>query len=235
MSENKYKILSGSALKCLAMVCMLIDHTAATLLASSPITVFRYGDHIVTLYRLMRTCGRRAFPLFAFLLTEGFLHTRSKTRYGISLLLFALLSELPWNLEHTGTLLYQKQNVFFTLFLGYAGLCALEYFRDDRKKQFLSLAVLYLVTYFLHSDYGLTGYGFIIMLYALRTQPVVQALLGCCFLSSAWIGGLAFIPINLYNGTRGFIRTPFLKYAFYAVYPVHLLILYFLKARYIGF
>ena len=235
MAEPKYRILSGSALKCLAMISMLVDHTALNLLSRSSITVFRYGNHVLTLYKLMRNFGRLAFPLFAFLLTEGFLHTRSKRRYGISLLLFAILSEIPWNLEHTGTVLYAKQNVFFTLYLGYAGLCALDYFRNNTKKQILSVAALYLVALFLRADYGLTGFGFIILLYALREQPVVQALLGCCFLYSTWIGGLAFIPINMYNGKRGFIRSPILKYAFYAVYPVHLLILAYLRAKYVGF
>ena len=235
MSEQKYRVLSGSALKCLAMISMIIDHTALNLLARSSITVFRFGIHVLTLHKLMRDFGRLAFPLFAFLLTQGFRHTRSKKRYGFNLLSFAILSEIPWNLEHTGTLFYPKQNVFFTLFLGFAGLCALEYFKSDTKKQILSLFALYLVALNLHSDYGIIGFGFIIMLHVMRQQPVVQALLGCCFLNSTWIGGLAFIPINMYNEKRGFIRSPILKYAFYSVYPVHLLILYYLKAKYVGF
>ena len=231
----KYRILSGSVLKCLAMTAMLIDHTALNLLSRSTIVVLRYGSHYLTLYKLMRSIGRIAFPLFAFLLAEGFLHTRNRKRYGISLFLFALISEIPWNLEHTGTFQYEKQNVFFTLFLGYLGLCALEYFREQSSRQIAALAGLYLTALFLRADYGLNGLGIILLMYALRDQQILRALLGCCFLISTWIGGLAFIPISLYNGKRGFIRSPFLKYAFYAVYPAHLLILVWLKSRQTGY
>ena len=231
----KYQILSGSVLKCLAMITMLIDHTAVTLFARSTIVIFRHGSYSLTLYTLMRKIGRIAFPLFVFLLVEGFLHTRDRKRYGISLFLFALLSEIPWNLEHTGHLTFGKQNVFFTLFLGYMALCVLEHFREQPRKQIPALAGLYLITLLLRSDYGVSGFGLIVLLYALREQRILQALLSCCFLSSTWVGGLAFIPISLYNGQRGFIRSPFLKYAFYAVYPVHLLVLFWLKKWLIGF
>ena len=235
MIPGKYHVFSGSLLKCLAMICMLIDHTAVVLISRSTIVLFHWGGSSVTLYAMMRKIGRLAFPIFAFLLVEGFLHTRNRKRYGISLLLFALISEIPWNLEHTGTIFYEKQNVFFTLFLGYMGLCAYEYFQGQICRQVLSVFSLYLLTMFMKSDYGLTGFGFIILMYAVREQKLLRAVLGCCFLSSTWVGGLAFIPISLYNGKRGFIRSPILKYAFYAFYPVHILVLYYIKLRTAGY
>lgn len=234
-SAGKYCIFSGSILKCIAMISMLIDHTAVVLLSRSTIVLFRSGENYLTLYTFMRKIGRLAFPIFAFLLVEGFLHTRDRRKYGISLLLFALISEIPWNLEHTGTLFYEKQNVFFTLFLGYMGLCAFEYFQGQARKQAAAVFALYLVTLFIKSDYGLTGFGFIIMLYALREQKLLRALLGCCFLSSTWTGGLAFIPISLYNGKRGFVRSPIVKYAFYSFYPLHILALYLIRLRMAGY
>ena len=116
---ERWKVLSGSALKCIALITMIVDHTAYVLLTK--------GTH---LYTVMRAIGRLAFPIYCFLITEGFLHTRDRKKYGIRLFLFALISELPWNLMNRGTLLYEKQNVFLTLLLGYLGLCAVEYFKD---------------------------------------------------------------------------------------------------------
>ena len=84
-------------------------------------------------------------------------------------------------------------------------------------------------------DYGVGGFGFILLLYVLREKKILQAVLGTCFESGGWAAGLAFIPINLYNGKRGFIRTPPLKYAFYIAYPLHILILYWIRKNTIGY
>ena len=228
-----YKILSGSALKLLAVACMLIDHLAAFYWYIDPWyheALFHIGHKAVTPYFVLRAIGRIAFPIFAFLIVEGFLHTRSRRRYGINLAVFALISEIPWNLVHTGTWLYPGQNVFFTLLLGYVGLCAIEKFAGNKGGYLLgSLLGLLVVSIFLRADYGCSGYGFILLLYALRENKILQAVIGSCVLGSRWIAGLAFIPINMYNGKRGFVKGPVLKYAFYLFYPLHLLVLYFLK------
>ena len=167
---------------------------------------------------MMRLVGRLAFPIFAFLIVEGFLRTRSRVRYGRNLLIFALLSELPWNLIHSGTWHYPSQNVFFTLLLGYLGLCALEYFKDDSRRLLASLLGLLVASVLMRADYGCSGYGFILLLYVLREKRILQAIIGSCVLGSRWIAGLAFIPINMYNGERGFVKGPVAKYLFYLLY-----------------
>lgn len=68
-------------------------------------------------------------------------------------------------------------------------------------------------------------------LYALRDYKVLQCFTGICILSGTWVGGLAFIPDSMYNGKRGFIKTPSAKYLMYAVYLVHMLIIYFIKLK----
>lgn len=227
----KLRILSGSHLKLLAVLSMLADHLAVFYWYDMPwcqTALFSIGQHAVTPYMLLRMVGRIAFPLFAFLIVEGFLHTRSRKRYGINLAVFAILSEIPWNLVHTGTLLCPRQNVFFTLLLGYLGLCAIEYFKGRKGTMVAALLGLFAVSYFLRADYGCFGYGFILLLYALREQRILQAVIGCCVLPSRWIAGLAFIPINMYNGERGFVRGPIWKYAFYLFYPLHLLVIWWL-------
>ena len=86
----KYQVLSGSTLKVLAAATMLIDHTAGALLSKNPVELFSIAGRTVTLYMILRTIGRVAVPIFAFLLTEGFMHTRNRKSYGISLFVFAL-------------------------------------------------------------------------------------------------------------------------------------------------
>ena len=85
--------MSGSILKLIACIVMLIDHIAAFLpgdFMGMRETLFMIGDKAVTLRMLMHYIGRSAFPIFAFLITEGFIHTRDRKKYAINLLLFGL-------------------------------------------------------------------------------------------------------------------------------------------------
>ena len=206
---NRWKCLSGSWLKVLAVLFMLIDHLAAFYLYDLPtlqVPFLHILHKALTPYWVMRLIGRMAFPLFAFLLVEGFIHTHNRKQYGINLLIFAFLSEIPWNLVHFGTWHYSSQNIFFTLLLGYLGLCAIESYRNDSLRLLASLLALLAASVLLRVDYGCAGYGFILMLYILRDNKVLQAIVGSCMLSSPWKAGLAFIPISMYNGQRGLSR-----------------------------
>ena len=234
MTEKKerWQILSGSALKMLAIVTMLIDHLTAFIWRIEPSIwepLFSLGHLQVTPYFLLRVVGRWSFPIFAFLIVEGYQHTHDRWRYGRNLLIFALLSEIPWNLVHTGTWHYSCQNIFFTLLLGYWGICVLESQCHDRRRQALYLLGLLVLTIVLKADYGCAGFGFILMLYILRNNRLLQAVIGSCVLGGRWIAGLAFIPINMYNGQRGFIQGNVWKFAFYAFYPVHLVVIYLIQ------
>ena len=230
-NTSSWQVVSGSWLKVLAMATMLVDHLAAFYWVRDPSMLeplFTIGHRGVTAYMLLRLVGRLSFPIFAFLLVEGFVHTRNRRRYGLSLLLFAFVSELPWNLVHAGTWHYASQNVLFTLFLGFLGLCALERFQADRRRQAVALTGLLVVSVLLRADYGCSGYGFILLLYVLRQRPLLRAVIGSCVLGSRWVAGLAFIPISMYNGRRGFIQGPVAKYVFYVFYPLHLFLIYLL-------
>ena len=103
---NKNEILSGSWLKVIAMITMTIDHMAVFL---------PYFHERPTLYLAMRTIGRVALIIFAFLLAEGFVHTRNKKKYGYNLAIFAIISQLPYSLIHKHFLFYTHTNVGFTL------------------------------------------------------------------------------------------------------------------------
>lgn len=225
---ERFQILSGSAIKTIAIVTMLIDHIGAFLLQGRAIGQTQIFSHGVTLYRLTRDIGRIAFPIFVFLLVEGAMHTGNRIKYGRNLLLFALISELPWNLVHSGSLHYAKQNVYFTLLLGYLGICCIEHFKEQQWLQLFSILLLLLVSHYLNADYGWKGYVFILIMYWFRYEKVAQAVAGSCWLFYEWKACFAFIPINMYNGKRGYIKGS-LKYLFYVFYPLHIFILYLFK------
>ena len=232
---KRMRVLSGSALKALAIFAMLVDHSAICfqpLLKTGLFTAF----HIrFTPYVLLRGFGRIGFPIFCFLLAEGFRHTSSKPRYALNLLVFALLSELPYNLFNCGALRYERQNVFFTLLLGFLGMWMLERFREMPLRSAFSLLALGVCAKLLNADYGWAGYLLILLLYALAEQPVLQLFAGITLLS--WPAGvaLAFPPLNLYNGERGFVKGKLAKYFFYVFYPAHLCLLWLLHRHFFGY
>lgn len=229
---EKMQVLSGSVLKVIAMVVMLIDHGAFILLTQYPPAMrplFTLGDTGYSLYRICRDIGRIAFPIFCFLLVEGFLHTRNRWKYGRNLFLFACISEIPWNYMFANTYRYEKQNVFFTLFLGYLAFCAIEYFWEKRSLQFLCVLALLAVSVFLNADYGWKGFIFLLIMYWFRSEKPAQAIIGSCWLYYEWKACFAFLLINMYNGKRGFIKGKAAKYFFYAFYPLHITILVLLR------
>ena len=232
----KFQILSGSVLKMIAIITMLIDHIGAIILyrfEPANRSLFVLFGKSYTLYRVFRDIGRVALPIFCFLIVEGFLHTHDRVKYGRNLLLFACISEIPWNIMHTNTLYYEKQNVFFTLFLGYLGICAIDYLKDRQTLQLLAILALFLISRYVNADYGWKGFIFILILFALRNQMAVQAVVGSAWLFYEWKACFAFFSINMYNGKRGFIRGKWGKYFFYAFYPLHILVLVMIR-NYMG-
>lgn len=217
---DKFRFLSGSMIKLIAVITMLIDHTACYF--------FTRGEMP---YTLMRGIGRIAFPIFAFLLAEGFIYTRNRLKYGTGLLICAVLSELPFNLVHTGTVFYYEgQNVFFTLFFGFLGMCVITYIKKYPLLQIACLIALGVAAALLNTDYKVVGVAFILLMFALRENELVRPF-AVFMLGNSWWALGAFVPISFYNGKRGFIKGPVLKYAFYAFYPVHLFVMYLIKYR----
>ncbi|MBQ1492787.1 MAG: TraX protein [Blautia sp.] len=221
-------ILSGSSLKVLACIIMFIDHYASCLLRYSPAAntfLYSFMGKNYSLYSFCRNVGRLAFPIFCFLLVEGFYHTSNRIRYGRNLLLFALLSEIPWNFASGRTLHYDKQNVYFTLLLGFLAMCLVELFQGFALMQAIALFGCLFLAIPLQADYSYRGYILIMIIYFLRQKRAAQALIASAWLKYEWTAGFAFLPINMYNGKRGFVKAPALKYFFYLFYPVHLAIL----------
>ncbi len=218
--------LSGSALKIIAVLSMIADHWAYFLIPPD-----------TPIYNIMRCYGRIAFPVFAFLIAEGFAHTRSRTRYFLTLVAFAILSEIPWFLLNgsDGT-----HNVMFTLALGVVALAVFDRLCEHGPLCCFSIITLCFFAWLIGVDYDWRGILIIAVFYMLRrhtiepwicrhnicfpSQAVMQILFTFPLMMHYGVLGaiLASIVIFLYDGTRGNIKGSVAKYAFYVIYPLHL-------------
>ena len=141
----RQKGISGSTIKIIAVAAMLIDHIAAAVLmrqivANGYMDVAASGNMadmmqwlmdngaLFYIYEAMRMIGRLGFPIFCFLLVEGFQRTRNVKKYALRLAAFALISEIPFDLAFKGEIFYMGyQNVYFTLLFGLLALCCIDY------------------------------------------------------------------------------------------------------------
>ena len=228
---DQFKVLSGSALKLIACISMFVDHVTKFYLYKFQwihTVWFSIAGREVSPASLMLLFGRFAFPIFVFLLVIGFEKTRNRTRYGVSLFILALLSEIPFDLAISHGVLCPRQNVMFTLLLGYLAMCSVEYFKDKPILGLLSVVGLFLVSRYLRADYQSAGYVFVLVMYGLRNEKIIRSVVAPVLLQAKAMVFLSMLLTLLYNGQRGFIKTPFAKYCFYAFYPVHLLVIYLL-------
>lgn len=229
-SVNNFRCLSGSSLKIIAICAMAIDHFAASILyygfilPAVPLVPHTTAWTLYQIYQGMRFIGRIAFPIFCFLLVEGFLHTSSRAKYAFRLFLFSLISEIPFDLALFHSFADKGyQNVFFTLLIGFLVIWAMEKAEETSFSFPLSLLAFSLgcfSAYILNTDYDYKGVLLITVLYLFRYNPGLRTLAGCISLIWEPPACLAFFPIQMYNSKRGMS----LKYFFYLFYPVHLLL-----------
>lgn len=236
------KRLTGSGLKWIAMVSMLIDHIGAVLIIAllrltDPTTALgqwcvQNRGILYGLYIPLRRVGRFAFPIYCFLLVEGFSHTRSVNNYALRLALFAIVSEIPFDLAFNTLPDWSSNNVFFTLLTGL--LCI--WGTDTISKRFPVLkipgSILFagigycLAEFLFQCDYGGIGVIAIVVMYLLKSQPIVAFAAGVgvlCLIGEIELWALCMLlPVYFYNGQRG---RP-MKLAPYIFYPAHLLILW---------
>ncbi|HIR71165.1 MAG TPA: hypothetical protein IAA55_07775 [Candidatus Pullilachnospira gallistercoris] len=212
-------MIDRSVLKWIAVLTMVIDHVGAIL----------FPDQI-----WMRVIGRVAFPVYAYCLAEGFRYTSDYRRYLGRLALFAILSEIPFDLAFYGVpFSFAHQNVFFTLTLGLILLWVLERFREQLLLCAGAFAVLCFLAQALHMDYGAGGLLMVFAFYLAQqgTSPwigwgifVFINLFGYAG-GVQWAAILALLPIGLYSGKAGKKKQRF----FYWIYPLHLLLLWVIE------
>lgn len=232
----KLQVLSGNGLKMVAVITMLTDHIGAMIIEPGVLNNPGLREDTLIMWgkvdMVLRSIGRISFPIFCYLIVEGFLHTKDVKKYAIRLIAFCLISEIPFDLAVWNTWFYPGyQNVYFTLVLGLLALIGISRHQNTIWKQALALIGTCGAAMLLHTDYGAFGVFLIVLLYLLRDDKKMQTILGCLSVSWEITGPLAFIPIRMYNGSRG---TWNLKYIFYAFYPVHILILWAIRVIWLG-
>ena len=205
-------MMNSFQLKVLACIFMFIDHLGAIIYTDTDI---------------LRIIGRLSFPIFAFLMSEGYLHTKSVKKYMLRLLVFAIILQIPYSIA-TGE---KTLNIFFTLF---AGLLVVRI--DDKVKNrilsiFLVGSVVFLANW-LHVDYGYYG---VLLIFVFKKFKDEFALLAIAFFilnlsvmnlyEFQYYSIFALLFTARYNGLRGFTSL-WSKYGFYIFYPVHLLLIY---------
>lgn len=225
-----FKGLTGSTLKWIAIITMIIDHVAATILVRE-ILCHGWREEVYFVYEVMRTIGRVAFPIFCFLLVEGFTYTKNIYRYIARMLLFVFVAELPFDLAFSATVAaWQHQSVILTLLIGLLTMLLCQKWEELWKGDEIIrwLGILLCVTigmalaYVLKTDYAHKGVLSIMAFYCFRKEKVLKLVAGALtFCWEPW-ALLAFPLLWMYNGQRGMK----MKYFFYIFYPAHLLLLY---------
>ena len=152
--------MSSFVLKIIAIITMFIDHLGYAIFGK-----FSYFNYI----------GRLSFPIFAFQISEGYIHTKNLKKYFLRLFLFALVSQIPFMLFHSIISSDFSLNIFFTLFLGLLSI----YIYDECKYKFLGIiasVLLALIAQFSHCDYGAYGVAIILIFYIFKNNIITSSM-----------------------------------------------------------
>ncbi len=224
--------MSSFVLRLLALLFMGIDHMGLALFPTASV---------------LRCIGRMAFPLYCFLLAQGYRHTRDVSAYARRLLLDALLSEVPFDLLIFGHMFSAvEQNALFALLLGLLALWTADRLRDRPLMLCAAELLLCMGSMLARVSYGWLGIALCLCFDLSRNRRGVMTLcaastlllytlsLLCSGVARSWVlislNALGALPlILLYNGKPG-PRSPVLKFLFYAAYPLHIAMLVVLRA-----
>lgn len=236
--------MTSFVLKFIAIITMLIDHIGITWMKHT---------------NLLNVIGRIAFPIFAFQISEGYTHTKNIKKYFLRLILFAVVSQVPFALFSSIFTTNSSLNVFFTLSLGLLSILLYDKTINSKFdfcknikinqviKQFIGIfiaIILGVISQTLNFDYGFFGIAIIFMFYLFKNNKAAMVI---SFITACIIKyGISIITYGyhyLYVLLCLFTILPIIficlyngkqgkkvKYLIYLFYPVHLLILYFIFA-----
>lgn len=242
-SHQKNEVFQGISsftLHIIAMLLMLCDHLWATVLSQCT---------------WLTWVGRLAYPIFAFMLVEGYFHTHNLKKYLGRLLFWAILSELPFNLMYVGSPIYPfHQNVLWTFLLGLLCITVIEKMRQKENPLLtvivflLSAAIAYVLGFLTIVDYFGYGIWMVLVFYLFRGRKwwcFLGQFAGLCWINMMLLKGLS-VPVQIFGHKISIVQQsmaclaliPIWMYkgrqgphgkiiqaGFYAFYPLHMLIL----------
>lgn len=237
--KNK-KGVTGSELKYIAILAMLIDHIAALFIpADEP------------LYACMKFVGRLTAPIMCFFISEGYHYTKNLKKYFVRLSIFAVISHFAFAFAFNGSFLdANRESMITTLFLC---LLAVHVIHFDKIKLGFKLPLLLLIAYTAQNcDWGAEAVIYTIVFDLARenrkTQiiaysgaaavfkllPLIKVVMrNPAFIATEGhvLGVFLTIPLLLlYNGEKG--GGKYTKWVFYVFYPLHLLLLGYIGWKY---
>ena len=198
-------------LKVIALASMIIDHMGAV-----------FPEYFGFEFRII---GRLAFPIFVYLIAEGFRHTKRPEKFLARLAVFAIISEPPFDWAIHGGVEYfprgvdflNSTNIFYTLFLGGVAIYAFQKVKEILSPRvgnivatcaavlplFASMAAANALT----ADYRAYGVAFIFIMYVIKPRGFrLGAMAVLCLWQFEWIirrivpyliaGNFASLPVS---------------------------------------
>lgn len=232
--------ISGGTLKFIAALMMTAYYFAVVIIQNGKLYGYvdeyyqmaiatEEGAKWLKLFDFLVIFRHFSFPFFAFLLVEGFIHTSNFWRYFLRVFIFALISEVPFDLcIFNETYNWELQNPMFTLALA---LLVMHFMYRWRKTIGLKWLVVILgaaIAYFANFQFGLVGVISIALMYNFHKEKILQIGSGVIVTalgsaSSYFLPVLCFVPIWFYDGDRGVFNP---KWLYYIYYPLHLSVFY---------
>ena len=229
--------LSCNALKVIACIFMVIDHIGYGILHNYMIAhamdiMPEQYKQLNQIYETMRGVGRLAFPIFTFFIVEGFLRTRSVKKYAVRLLIFGIISEIPFDLGLFGKVFnWEHQNIMITFFLAILMLSLLKWLSQNvlglsKPIEYMTLGCTVIafsdIAYLIKADYSWKCMLLSAVLYFTREMPSFRLLAGAA--ASCWekFAPISFVLLHFYDPTV----KPKHKYAFYLFYPLNFIVIY---------
>lgn len=222
---KKFQIFNGAWLKYIAFTSMLIYHVNNAI-----ITPLLDGHgFLLHLSNIFSILGRISFPIFIFLIVEGFFKTKSRKKYIINLLIFGLISEVPFDMFTSRTFFNPNwNNMMFTLALCLINIWLIDFLKDKFKNKFswyfisiIIVIIFGLLAMFLSLDYDYHAIVLSYLFYIFYDRPLLGAGLGYLSIIKEVYSFLGFAVTVCYNGQRG-RQNKLFNYLFY---PVHIFIL----------
>lgn len=215
--------MSSFVLKIIAIISMIFDHA---------------GYIIFSKFSFMNYIGRLAFPIFAFSISEGYKHTKNLNKYLLRLLIFAIISQIPYMLFIGSFSNDFNLNILFTLFLGLIAITGYEKI-NNKYLSLLLVVICCIIAHFCYFDYGWFGILIIFFFHIFKNKKALMNIsFGISVIANYFYNFittlrieyliiilfclLSLIPINLYNEKKG----KNIKYFLYIFYPLHLIVLY---------